>query len=214
MANDIRIAVRNLIRVPGFACAFVLTLGADSPTGAVVFTWPSGPRPEPGVYPLAMDPASGIQALVVTGPPTAPTGAFRARGGTITTPSRNWASYLVRQPCFAASRVRARIVAEAANGPTTPGADRVLREHGVFVIPDILCNAGGVTVSYFEWAQNMQGYFWDEVQVNRELERFMKRAFHEVHQTSLRYKTDMRTAAYVLAVGRVAEATRVRGLFP
>jgi glutamate dehydrogenase (NAD(P)+) len=113
-----------------------------------------------------------------------------------------------------ASRVRARILAEAANGPTTPGADRVLREHGVFVIPDILCNAGGVTVSYFEWAQNMQGYFWDETQVNRELERFMKRAFHEVHQTAQRYKSDMRTAAYVLAVGRVAEATRVRGLFP
>ena len=113
-----------------------------------------------------------------------------------------------------ATNVRARIVAEAANGPTTPGADRILRDHGVFVIPDILCNAGGVTVSYFEWAQNMQGYFWDEAQVNRELERFMKRAFQEVHQTSQRHKADMRTGAYVLAVGRVAEATRLRGLFP
>ena len=113
-----------------------------------------------------------------------------------------------------ASHVRARVVAEAANGPTTPGADRVLRDHGVFVIPDVLCNAGGVTVSYFEWAQNMQGYFWDEAAVNRELERFMKRAFHEVHELSKRHKLDMRTAAYVLAVGRVAEATRVRGLFP
>jgi glutamate dehydrogenase (NAD(P)+) len=113
-----------------------------------------------------------------------------------------------------ASRVRARVVAEAANGPTTPGADRVLRDRGVFVVPDILCNAGGVTVSYFEWAQDMQGYFWDEGQVNKELERFMKRAFHEVHELARRHQTDMRTAAYILAVGRVAEATKVRGLFP
>ena len=101
-----------------------------------------------------------------------------------------------------------------SGGPTTPAADRVLKDHGVFVIPDILCNAGGVTVSYFEWAQNMQGYSWDETQVNRELERFMKRAFQEVYLTSQRYKSDMRTAAYILGVGRVAEATRVRGLFP
>ena len=71
-----------------------------------------------------------------------------------------------------------------------------------------------MTVSYFEWAQNLQGFFWDEAQVNKELEKFMKRAFHEVHQTSQTHKADMRTAAYMLAVGRVAEATRVRGLFP
>ncbi len=113
-----------------------------------------------------------------------------------------------------ASRVRARIVAEAANGPTTPGADRILHDRGVFVIPDILCNAGGVTVSYFEWAQDIQGFFWDELAVNRELEKFMKRAFQEVHATSLEHKVDMRTAAYILAVSRVADATRVRGLFP
>jgi glutamate dehydrogenase (NAD(P)+) len=113
-----------------------------------------------------------------------------------------------------ASRVRARIVAEAANGPTTPGADRVLREHGVFVVPDILCNAGGVTASYFEWSQDRQGYFWDEARVARELETFMKRAFLEVHELAKRDKVDLRTSAYVLAVGRVAEATRLRGLFP
>lgn len=113
-----------------------------------------------------------------------------------------------------ASRVRARLVAEAANGPTTPGADRILHDRGVFVIPDILCNAGGVTVSYFEWAQDIQGFFWDELEVNRELEKFMKRAFREVHATAQRQKVDMRTAAYLLAVSRVADATRVRGLFP
>jgi glutamate dehydrogenase (NAD(P)+) len=113
-----------------------------------------------------------------------------------------------------ASRVRARIVAECAHGSTTPGADRVLREHGVFVIPDVLCGAGGAVVSYFEWAQNRQGFCWDEFEVNRELEKFMKRAFHEVHDLSRRYKADMRTAACALAVGRVAEATRLRGLFP
>jgi glutamate dehydrogenase (NAD(P)+) len=113
-----------------------------------------------------------------------------------------------------ATRVRARVVAEAANGPTTPGADRVLREHGVLVVPDILCSAGGVTVSYFEWTQNLQAFSWDEAQVNRELEKVMKRAWQEVAETGRRHKTDLRTAAYVLAIGRVAEATRLRGLFP
>jgi glutamate dehydrogenase/leucine dehydrogenase len=112
------------------------------------------------------------------------------------------------------SRVRARIVAEGANGPVTPAADRILYEKQVFLIPDVLCNAGGVTVSYFEWVQDLQGFFWDEAQVNQQLERIMKRAFQEVNELAEAQKTDRRTAAYVLAVKRVAEATKVRGLFP
>jgi glutamate dehydrogenase (NAD(P)+) len=82
------------------------------------------------------------------------------------------------------------------------------------VLPDILANAGGVTVSYFEWAQDLQGVFWDEADVNLRLERVMKRAFNDVYETSRKYRTHMRNAAYILAVGRVAEASAVRGLFP
>jgi glutamate dehydrogenase (NAD(P)+) len=110
--------------------------------------------------------------------------------------------------------VKAKIVAELANGPTTPGADRALADRGVFLVPDILANAGGVTVSYYEWVQNQYNYFWTEERVNESLEQTMRKAFADVHTTAQQYDTDMRTGAYILAVGRVAEATRVRGIFP
>ena len=113
-----------------------------------------------------------------------------------------------------AHRIKARIVAEAANGPTTPDADAVLHERGIMVIPDILANAGGVTVSYFEWVQDLQELFWDEDDVNRRLERVMVKAFTDVHATAKKYDADMRTGAYILAIDRVATATRVRGIWP
>ncbi len=113
-----------------------------------------------------------------------------------------------------APRIRAKIVAEAANGPTTPGADEILSKNGVFLIPDILANAGGVTVSYFEWVQSLQAFFWEEAQVNHHLEKVMTRAFSEVLTIARKFNVHMRTAAYILAVGRVAEATRIRGIYP
>ncbi len=113
-----------------------------------------------------------------------------------------------------ADRIRAKIISEAANGPTTPGADEILHKNGIFLIPDILANAGGVTVSYFEWVQSLQAFFWEEPQVNHHLEKVMGRAFREVLSIAKQYGTHMRTAAYVLAVGRVAEATRIRGIYP
>jgi glutamate dehydrogenase (NAD(P)+) len=109
--------------------------------------------------------------------------------------------------------IKARIVAEGANGPTTPEAHRHLHERGVFVIPDILANAGGVTTSYFEWVQDRHGYFWTEPEVNQRLETMMREAFRAVLQTSLKYKTDMRTAAYIVAINRVATVTKMRGMY-
>ena len=113
-----------------------------------------------------------------------------------------------------APSIKAKIVAEAANGPTTPQADQILYDRGVFVIPDILCNAGGVTVSYFEWVQDMQSFFWTESRINESLHEIMDRAFESVHAMSKRHSVHMRTAAYMVAVARVAEATTLRGLYP
>jgi glutamate dehydrogenase/leucine dehydrogenase len=113
-----------------------------------------------------------------------------------------------------APRIKARIVAEAANGPTTPEADKILYEKGVFLLPDILANAGGVTVSYFEWVQDNYSFFWKERDVNENLREVMVNSFEEVLKTAEKHKIDMRRAAYVVAVSRVAEAIRVRGIYP
>jgi glutamate dehydrogenase (NAD(P)+) len=113
-----------------------------------------------------------------------------------------------------APRVKAKLVAEAANGPTSPEADRILFDKGVFMIPDILCNAGGVTVSYFEWVQDLQNLFWREATINARLKEVMVKSFNDVLQMSLKHKVHMRTAAYMVAVARVAEATLTRGIYP
>jgi glutamate dehydrogenase/leucine dehydrogenase len=113
-----------------------------------------------------------------------------------------------------ARTVRTKIMAEAANGPLTPEADAILEAKGTFIIPDILCNAGGVTVSYFEWVQNEQHLRWDLHEVNNRLERIMKNSFGEVLETRLQRKVGMRTAANVIAISRVVEAHKARGLYP
>jgi glutamate dehydrogenase (NAD(P)+) len=112
-----------------------------------------------------------------------------------------------------APNIRAKVVTEGANGPTTPDANDHLHQRGVFVIPDILANAGGVTTSYFEWVQDRYGYFWDLDDVNTRLERKMCEAFDDVLQTSLKYKVDMRTAAYIVAIARVGTVTKMRGMY-
>ncbi|HXT87447.1 MAG TPA: Glu/Leu/Phe/Val dehydrogenase [Verrucomicrobiae bacterium] len=111
-------------------------------------------------------------------------------------------------------QIKAKIVAEAANGPTTPHADEVLARKGITLLPDILASAGGVTASYFEWVQDLRSFFWPAEEVNSKLESVMRRAFLDVHEMTRKHRTHMRTGAYILAVGRVADATLVRGLFP
>jgi glutamate dehydrogenase (NAD(P)+) len=110
-----------------------------------------------------------------------------------------------------AANIKARIVGELANGPTTPDADVVLYRNGVFVIPDFLCNAGGVTVSYFEQVQNAYNFYWEFDEIYHRLDQKMTAAFHAVHEAALQYQVNNRTAAYIVAVARVAEACRLRG---
>lgn len=113
-----------------------------------------------------------------------------------------------------AAQVKARYVVEGANGPTTPQADLILRENDVVIVPDVLANAGGVTVSYFEWVQGLQSFFWTESEVNSKLEQIMVRAFSQVQQAAKKHDCDLRTAAYIVGVGRVAEAIQARGIYP
>jgi len=109
--------------------------------------------------------------------------------------------------------IRAKAIVEGANGPTTPEANNQLHDRGVFVVPDILANSGGVIASYFEWVQDRHGYFWTEQEVNERLEQKIMQSFHAVREISLAFKTDMRTAAYVVAIKRVADVTRIRGMY-
>ncbi len=113
-----------------------------------------------------------------------------------------------------AARIKAKVIAEGANGPTTPEADDILYDKGVLVVPDVLANAGGVTVSYFEWVQGLQYFFWREPEVNVQLREVMARSFEDVLRIAEEKKVDMRVAAYILAIDRVAKATEIRGIYP
>jgi len=113
-----------------------------------------------------------------------------------------------------AAKVRAKIVVEGANGPTTPEADDILAENGVYVVPDVLANAGGVTVSYFEWVQDFSSFFWSEDEINQRLERIMREAYASIAQVAREHKVTLRTAAFIVACTRILQARQVRGLYP
>ena len=113
-----------------------------------------------------------------------------------------------------ADKVKAKLIVEGANGPTTPEADNIFSDKGIMCVPDVLANAGGVVVSYFEWVQDLQNFFWEENEVNNKLTRIMRASFATVESTMRSHKTDMRTAAYIIGVKRVADATIKRGIYP
>lgn len=112
-----------------------------------------------------------------------------------------------------AGNIKAKLIVEGANGPTSANADKILNDKGIIVVPDILANAGGVTVSYFEWVQNRMGYFWTEERVNRRADRVMKSAFDVVFDTGKKHVVSLRTAAYIVAIDKVATTQKFRGVF-